>query len=60
MHRALKKDGTLIYSTCSLEPEENEQVIEWAEKNLKVQIIQMHRYWPPEYQGFFVALLRGV
>jgi NOL1/NOP2/sun family putative RNA methylase len=27
--RVLKKEGTLVYSTCSLEPEENEMNIDW-------------------------------
>ncbi len=27
--KVLKKDGVLVYSTCSLEPEEDELVIEW-------------------------------
>lgn len=27
--RVLKKNGTLVYSTCSLEPEENEMNIDW-------------------------------
>ncbi len=27
--KVLKKDGTLVYSTCSLEPEENEMNIDW-------------------------------
>lgn len=28
--RVLAVDGTLVYSTCSLEPEENELIVQWA------------------------------
>lgn len=34
----LKKGGILVYSTCSLEPEENELNMEWMLKNFKVII----------------------
>jgi NOL1/NOP2/sun family putative RNA methylase len=34
----LKKDGTLVYSTCSLEPEENELNMQWMLNNFKVKI----------------------
>ena len=34
----LKKNGTLVYSTCSLEPEENEEVIDWAIANLPIKL----------------------
>jgi NOL1/NOP2/sun family putative RNA methylase len=30
---SLKKGGMLVYSTCSLEPEENEENVEWLLKN---------------------------
>lgn len=34
----LKHKGTIVYSTCSLEPEENEMVADWAIKNLPLQL----------------------
>jgi len=35
--RILHDDGEIVYSTCSLEPEENELNIDWATKHLNVQ-----------------------
>jgi len=34
----LKKDGILVYSTCTLAPEENEGVVDYAVKNFPVEI----------------------
>ena len=37
-NKCLRDDGEIVYSTCSLEPEENELNMDWAAKNLKLQI----------------------
>jgi NOL1/NOP2/sun family putative RNA methylase len=36
--RCLKDEGEIVYSTCSLEPEEDELNMDWAIKNLDLQI----------------------
>ncbi len=42
--KVLKKDGEMIYSTCSLEPEEDELNIDWAIKNLRLQVEKIDCY----------------
>jgi NOL1/NOP2/sun family putative RNA methylase len=36
--KCLAKDGEIVYSTCSLEPEEDELNMDWAVKSLNLQI----------------------
>jgi len=36
--KVVKPEGEIVYSTCSLEPEENELNMDWAVKNLGVEI----------------------
>jgi len=42
--KVLKDDGEIVYATCSLEPEENELNIDWATKNLNLQLEKISCY----------------
>lgn len=40
-YKALKKGGELVYSTCTINCEENEYVLDWALKNLKLKLVDI-------------------
>jgi 16S rRNA C967 or C1407 C5-methylase (RsmB/RsmF family) len=40
----LGQDGEIVYSTCSLEPEEDELNIDWAVKSLKLEAEEVDCY----------------
>jgi NOL1/NOP2/sun family putative RNA methylase len=40
--KCLADDGEIVYSTCSLEPEEDELNMDWAVKNLNLQIQEVN------------------
>ena len=42
--KTLKDDGEIVYSTCSLEPEENELNIDWAIRNLNLRVEEVDCY----------------
>jgi NOL1/NOP2/sun family putative RNA methylase len=42
--KVLGEDGEIVYSTCSLEPEENELNIDWAVKSLRLEVKDIDCY----------------
>ncbi|MDR0681652.1 MAG: RsmB/NOP family class I SAM-dependent RNA methyltransferase [Dysgonamonadaceae bacterium] len=58
---ALKQGGLLVYSTCTYNKEENEDVISWICKELKAEIADPLRRFMPHRtkgEGFFIATVR--
>jgi len=71
---ALKKNGVLIYSTCSYSNDENENIVQWMTAELPIAhcplpidnswgIIETengYRFWPDKVkgEGFFIACMR--
>lgn len=56
----LKEDGTLVYSTCTINKEENEDMMKYfIKKHKEFEIIEEHKYLPNEYHdGFYICKLR--
>ncbi len=53
----LKSNGTLLYSTCTLNPAENEEQAKWISENLPFTLKEMHQIFPGEHNdGFFFAV----
>lgn len=71
---ALKKDGVLIYSTCSYSKEENEDIVDWMRRSFALENLRLdigkdwgivesdggYRFWPGKVkgEGFFISCLR--
>jgi NOL1/NOP2/sun family putative RNA methylase len=51
--RVLNDDGEIVYSTCSLEPEENEANIEWGVRKLGLQVESIDCYGQNGLTNFF-------
>ena len=55
----VKPGGILLYSTCTLNPGENEEMAQWAAAELSFALEDMHQIFPgPHHDGFFFARLR--
>ena len=39
---ALKPNGTLVYSTCTLNKQENEEILQWALDNFNVKLLPVN------------------
>ena len=51
-YEALKPGGVLVYSTCTLNKKENEEVLEWALENLELKLLDINLDLREKLQGF--------
>jgi len=61
MSNCVKPGGRLVYSTCSLEQEENEELVNrWAREHPEFRVVKAKRLFPPKSgtDGAYAALLR--
>lgn len=60
----VKKDGILMYSTCTVNKEENEKQVQWIVENLPFEVVSMKEELPEEIKAeegeFGLQLLPGI
>ena len=55
----MKDDGYIIYSTCSILKQENEDVLEYAKRELGMEVLWNETFMlNDEHEGFFASLLK--
>ena len=61
--RMLKKDGLMVYATCSILPSENNKQVErFLTKNPEFELLEEQQLYPSSqsYDGFYMALIRKI
>ncbi len=62
--RYVKKDGILMYSTCTINREENEKQVQWIVENLPFEVVSIKEELPEEVREdageFGLQLLPGI
>ena len=61
----VKLDGTLIYSTCTINPKENIENVRWFLEHYPYELVSLDDCFPPELHGEttkegWIQLLPGV
>ena len=51
-YTALKLNGMMVYSTCTLNKDENENVLQWAIENFNVKLLDINIDFKEKMQGF--------
>lgn len=62
VHQYVASGGTLIYSTCTVNPEENEKNALWFSQNFDFELVQQRQFFAGEdgCDGFFIARFQKI
>ncbi len=52
-YKALKVGGEMVYSTCSIAPEENEELIQFMLENYPLEIMPIEEHWHEKFMHGF-------
>lgn len=59
-YTALKPNGIMVYSTCTLNKAENENVLQWAIENFNVKLLDINIDFKEKVQGFSEGLDKSI
>ena len=59
-YKALRPKGIMVYSTCTLNKKENEEILQWAIENLNVKILDIKMDIKEKMQAFNDGLDKNV
>lgn len=59
-YQALKPDGVMVYSTCTLNKKENEEVLQLAIENLNLKLLDIDMDLKEKMQGFSEGLDKSI
>lgn len=58
--QTLREGGVMVYSTCTFNRKENEENVEWIEKELDGEVLEMRHFYPHKSrgEGLFMSVIR--
>lgn len=59
-YKALKPKGIMVYSTCTLNREENEEVLNWAIQNMNIKILDINLEIKERMKGFTEGIDKNI
>lgn len=59
-YEVLKLDGVMVYSTCTLNKKENEEILQWAIENFNIKLLDIDIKFKEKMNGFNEGLEKSI